>query len=124
MNWKIFAVFLSAAVVACAQSSGQNRASKSQPEQEQALDNALQGANASNRFSGPFTTSPPRTVPVVTSSTHQPVRTCATPLLAIPFDPDVDSGIHRELKPDTLNADRMLTLKTLPICSRDNRSAR
>jgi len=115
MNWRTLELVLIATVAACAQSSGQNRVPKPQPEQEKALDNALRHPSASGRFSGPFTMSPLRTLPLVTSSFSQRprefVNTCVTPFLAIPFDADTDRAIHRELRPDTLNTDRMLTLK-------------
>lgn len=110
-------------VAAAAQSRNQNAASKLQPYQAKALENALRkpGVPAANSFSRPFVALPPVTGPKLlmpnsVSVQRQVGNACAIPLRPVPANPDADGGIQRKLDAKAFSVDRMPVARGLPVC--------
>ena len=105
-----------------AQSPIPSQAASLQPYQEKALENALRSPKAAthNHWPGLFSTSPFRHAPIFTPAVSEASElgtACAIPLLLVPANGDIDSGIRQGLKPDSSSADPMPTFKGLPTCA-------
>jgi hypothetical protein len=129
MEWRILVAALCCAAAAGAQTPGQNAASKLQPYQLKALENALHGPKTpvANSLSAPFAALPRLNGPVLFPARSAPreiAKACAIPLVPVPINSNVDPGIRRKLDPKAFSADSMPVAKGLPACPQDHQPVR
>jgi hypothetical protein len=117
----------------CAAASAQvldQNASKLDPYQQKALDNALRNPKvpATNTFAEPFAQLPPLSGPGFLSpkpsAAREVAKACAIPLRSLPANSKIDPGIRRKLAPDAFSIDHMPAAKGLPVCRPGDTQAR